>query len=108
MTSIPKQFFLIAGLFSLGSSAIAADASPAAQLAKARNCMTCHQVDSKILGPAFKDIAARYRGKSESEALLVQRVMHGSRDIWSATPMPSNNQVTEEEARTLVKWILSK
>lgn len=104
--SLAKPLFLLACLVS--GTAGAADAASAAQLAKARNCMTCHLADSPLMGPSFKEIAGRYRGQPDSEASVVQRVMKGSKGVWGSVPMPSNNQVSEEEARILVKWILAR
>jgi len=79
-----------------------------ADLAKAKNCMACHAIDSKLVGPAYKDVAAKYAGQKDAEAKLVQSVVKGSSGKWGSTPMPANAQVSEAEAQTLVKWILSQ
>ncbi len=79
-------------------------ASP--ELARAKNCMVCHSVDNKLVGPGFKEIAARYNGKNTEEK-LTQKVLRGGSGTWGAIPMPANSQVTEAEAKTLVRWILS-
>ncbi|MBC3918761.1 c-type cytochrome [Undibacterium sp. CY18W] len=76
-------------------------------LAKAKNCMACHSVDTKIVGPAYKDVAKKYSGDKTAEAKLVQKVLKGGTGVWGPIPMPANAQVTEAEAKTLVKWILS-
>jgi cytochrome c len=76
-------------------------------LAKAKNCMACHQVESKVLGPAFKDVAAKYAGKKDMEAKLVKKVMEGGSGVWGAIPMPANAQVNKDEATVLVKWVLA-
>ncbi|MDO9420369.1 MAG: c-type cytochrome [Herminiimonas sp.] len=78
-----------------------------ADLAKAKNCMACHSVNNKVLGPAFKDIGAKYAGQKGAEDKLVQKVMKGGSGVWGTVPMPANGQVSEAEARTLVKWILT-
>jgi len=78
-----------------------------AALARAKNCMSCHSVDHKIVGPAFKDVAAKYAGQKGVEDKLVQKVLHGGGGVWGTVPMPPNTQVTEAEAHTLVKWVLS-
>ncbi|MBC7575548.1 MAG: c-type cytochrome [Herminiimonas sp.] len=83
----------------------AAVASP--ELAKSRNCMACHAVANKVVGPAFKDVAAKYAGDSGAEDRLVQKVLKGGSGAWGPVPMPANAQVTEAEAHTLVKWVLS-
>ena len=78
-----------------------------ADLAKAKNCMACHAVGNKVVGPAFKDVAAKFAGKKGAEDELVQRVLKGSSGVWGPVPMPANTQVSDAEAHTLVKWILS-
>ena len=75
-------------------------------LAKAKNCMACHAVASKLIGPAYKDVAAKYAGQNV-EAKLVAKVMKGGSGVWGPMVMPANPQVSEAEAKTLVKWILS-
>jgi cytochrome c len=92
--------------------AMTALASPfamaSADLAKAKNCMSCHAVASKLVGPAFKDVAAKYAGQKDAENKLVAKVMKGGSGSWGAVPMPANPQVTEAETRTLVKWVLAQ
>ncbi|MFZ6743254.1 c-type cytochrome [Undibacterium sp. JH2W] len=78
-----------------------------ADLAKAKNCMGCHAVDSKVVGPAYKDVAKKYATDKTAEAKLVQKVIKGGTGVWGTIPMPANAQVSEAEAKTLVKWILS-
>jgi cytochrome c len=87
----------------LGSNAAMANAD----LAKAKNCMACHAGGNKVVGPAFKDVAAKYAGQKDAEAQLVNKVMKGSSGVWGAIPMPANGQVSSAEAHTLVKWILT-
>jgi cytochrome c len=79
-----------------------------ADLAKAKNCMACHAVANKVVGPAYKDVAAKYAGQKDAEDKLVQKVLKGGSGVWGAIPMPANPQVSEAEAHTLVKWILSQ
>jgi cytochrome c len=97
---------LIAALAALATtSAFAQD--PAA-LAKSKNCMACHAINSKLVGPAYKDVAAKYAGQKGAEDKLVQKVMKGGSGVWGPVPMPANPQVSEAEAHTLVKWVLSQ
>ena len=79
-----------------------------ADLAKAKNCLACHAVATKLVGPAYKDVAAKYAGQKDAEAKLVAKVMKGGSGVWGTMPMPANPQVTEAEAHTLVKWILAQ
>ena len=76
------------------------------ELAKAKNCMACHSVDTKIVGPAYKDVAKKYAGDKTAEAKLVQKVLKGGSGTWGTMAMPANTQVSEAEAHTLVKWVL--
>jgi cytochrome c len=79
-----------------------------ADLAKAKNCMACHAVANKLVGPAYKDVAAKYAGQKGAEDKLVQKVMKGGAGVWGPVPMPANPQVSEAEARSLVKWVLAQ
>lgn len=87
------------------TSAFAQD--PAA-LAKSKNCLSCHSVQTKLVGPAYKDVAAKYAGQKGAEDKLVQKVIKGGSGVWGQVPMPANPQVSEAEAHTLVKWVLSQ
>jgi len=80
-------------------------ASP--ELAQKKNCMACHAVANKLIGPAYKDVAAKYAGQPDAVAKLTQKVLKGGAGVWGAVPMPANPQVTEAEAKQLVQWILS-
>jgi len=77
------------------------------ELAQKKNCMACHAVDKKVLGPAYKDVAAKYAGQADAIAKLSQKVMKGGSGVWGAVPMPANPQVSEAEAKQLVQWILT-
>lgn len=92
---------LILTAFASGSALANAD------LAKSKNCMACHAVGNKVVGPAFKDVAAKYAGQKDAENKLVQKVLKGTSGTWGSVPMPANTQVSEAEAHTLVKWVLS-
>ncbi len=76
-------------------------------LAKAKNCLACHQTDKKVIGPAYKEVAAKYAGDAAAPALLVTHIQKGSVGVWGQMPMPPNPQVNDEEAKKLVDWILS-
>jgi cytochrome c len=89
------------------SALASSSAMASADLAKAKNCMACHAVATKLVGPAYKDVAAKYAGQKDAENKLVGKVLKGGAGSWGAVPMPANPQVSEAEARTLVKWILS-
>ncbi len=76
-------------------------------LATSKNCMSCHAVDRKLVGPMFKDVAAKYKDDKAAADRLAAKVMKGGSGVWGAVPMPSNPQVTEAEARKIVGWVLS-
>lgn len=88
-------------LFASGSALASAD------LAKSKNCMACHAVANKVVGPGFKDVAKKYAGDKTAEDKLVTKVIKGGSGAWGVVPMPANAQVSEADARTLVKWILA-
>ena len=75
-------------------------------LAKAKGCMACHALDKKLVGPAYKEVAAKYKGDKAAVATLAAKVIAGGKGNWGAVPMPPNN-VTEDEAKKLVTWVLS-
>ena len=76
-------------------------------LAKKHACTACHGIDTKLVGPAYKDVANKYRGDAKAEARLVEKVKKGSQGVWGQVPMPPNANVSDADAATLVKWILS-
>ncbi|MFL9926238.1 c-type cytochrome [Herbaspirillum lusitanum] len=100
-----KHLLLMASL--LTGALLSSQASANPDLAKAKNCMACHTVNNKVVGPAFKDIARKYAGQKDAEAKLAHKVVNGGGGVWGAVPMPANRQVSEAEAQTLVKWILT-
>jgi cytochrome c len=90
----------------LAGQAYAADAAEA--LAQKSGCLACHSVDKKVLGPAYKDVAAKYKGDKGAEAKLVAKVKAGGSGVWGPMPMPANSpQVKDEDIKTIVHWILS-
>jgi cytochrome c len=77
------------------------------KLAQASGCMACHSVESKLIGPSFKDIAAKYRGNKAAEAELIKKVKSGGKGVWGDIPMTPNAHVKDEDIKTLVQWALS-
>ena len=75
-------------------------------LAKAKNCMACHAIDKKLVGPSYKDVAAKYKGNAGAVDTLAAKVKAGGKGTWGQVPMPPN-QVTDAEAATLARWVLS-
>lgn len=92
-------------------AALAGAALPAAaseQLAKKHNCLACHTVDKKMVGPSYKDVAAKYRGDKAAAAKLAAKVKNGGQGVWGNVPMPPNTAVPDADVNALVKWILSQ
>ncbi|HLX22854.1 MAG TPA: c-type cytochrome [Usitatibacter sp.] len=84
-----------------------AHASPdPAGLARSRGCLACHATDGKVVGPAFRDVAARYKGDAAAASNLAKRIRGGSAGAWGATPMPPNSAVSQSEAEALAQWVL--
>jgi cytochrome c len=97
--------------FTLSLSALLSHpAWASAELAQQKNCMSCHNVARKVVGPAFKDVAAKYAGQADAVEKLTQKVRQGGSGVWGAMFMPAmqnaNPAVSEAEAKTLVQWIL--
>jgi cytochrome c len=92
-------------ILAAASMVIVAHAQADEALAKAKNCLSCHAVDKKIVGPSYKDVAKKYTAKDE--AALAEKIIKGTKGAWGPVPMPPNPSVTPDEANKLVKWILS-
>ena len=102
-----KKFAVAALVSACGMLTIGAPALASEQLAKDKNCLACHATDKKLVGPAYKDIAAKYKADKNAQATLVKKVREGGVGVWGQIPMPANPQVNEQEAQALVKWVLS-
>jgi cytochrome c len=78
-----------------------------ADLAKNNNCMACHAVDKKIVGPAYKDVAKKYAGQPDAEATLAKSIKAGGSGKWGPIPMPAQVQLSDADAKTLAAWVLA-
>jgi cytochrome c len=76
-------------------------------LATSKNCMACHAVDKKVVGPAYKEVAAKYAGQKDAVDKLAAKIMKGGSGVWGPVPMPANPQVKDAEAKKLAAWVLS-
>jgi len=85
----------------------AADASAGEALAKTSGCLACHSVDNKLVGPAYKDIANKYRNDKGAPARLAKKVKEGGKGVWGDIPMTPNAHVKDADINTIVAWILS-
>jgi cytochrome c len=94
-------------LFALAVAAACSPVFAQLELAQAKNCLACHAVDKKVVGPAYKDVAAKYAGDKTAVDKLAQKIMKGGSGVWGPVPMPANTQVNEAEAKKLAAWVLS-
>jgi cytochrome c len=83
-----------------------AAANDYAALAKKHNCLACHQLDRKSVGPAYKDIAKKYKGQADAQAKLAEKVKKGGVGVWGQIPMPPNAAAPDKDVKELVEWIL--
>ena len=95
-------------LFAAASLVTATPALADMALATAKNCMACHAVDKKLVGPSYKDIAAKYTGQQDAVEKLSAKVIKGGSGVWGPIPMPANAQITSDEAKKLVAWIITQ
>ena len=97
-----RAVFVLAAAVTAASPALADEA-----LAKAKNCLACHAVDKKLVGPSYKDVAAKYAKDKGSVDLLAAKIMKSGSGVWGPVPMPANPQVNEAEAKKLATWVLT-
>lgn len=97
------------GLLTLAAlpSAHAVDAAKANELAKSKACMSCHAVDRKLVGPAYKDVADKYKADKEAPAKLAQKILKGGSGVWGPVPMPATAGLAESDALLLAQWVLA-
>lgn len=99
-----KNLFIVAAAVALVA---AMPARASADLAQKKNCMACHATDKKLIGPAYKDVAAKYAGQKDAADKLAEKIVKGGSGVWGAVPMPANPQVTPAEAKQLATWVLT-
>ena len=99
-----KNLFIVAAAVALVA---AMPARASADLAQKKNCMACHATDKKLIGPAYKEVAAKYAGQKDAADKLADKIVKGGSGVWGAVPMPANPQVTPAEAKQLAAWVLT-
>lgn len=97
-----RALFALVAAASLAAPAFADEA-----LAKSKNCLACHALDTKLVGPSYKDVAAKYAGQKDAVDKLAAKIIKGGSGVWGAIPMPANAQVNEAEAKKLAAWVLT-
>jgi cytochrome c len=96
-------------LFVMSVAIVAAAPAFADQaLATAKNCMACHAVDKKLVGPSYKEVAAKYASDKTAVDKLAKKIVAGGSGVWGAVPMPANAQVNEAESKKLAAWVLAQ
>jgi cytochrome c len=98
---------LAAGLFVAGGANAALDNKAAEEMMKKDGCAACHAVDKKIVGPAYQEVAVKYKGDAGAAAKLADKVKKGGSGVWGQIPMPPNAQVSDADIKSLVEWILT-
>ena len=99
---------LLASLTAASTLMVASPAMADLKLATDKNCMACHAIDKKLVGPSYKDVAAKYAGQKDAADKLAAKIMKGGSGVWGAIPMPANAQVNAAEAKTLASWVLAQ
>jgi cytochrome c len=102
-----KQFVIASLLLVGAASANAVDAVKAQQIANMNACLGCHQVDKKLVGPSYKDVAAKYKGDKNALATLSKKVKGGGAGVWGPVPMPANPSISDADLKTVVEWVLA-
>lgn len=77
-------------------------------LATSKNCMACHAVDKKLVGPSYKEVAAKYAGQKDAVDKLAAKIIKGGAGVWGPVPMPANAQVNDADAKKLAAWVLTQ
>jgi cytochrome c len=95
-------------VIAISGALAAAPAAASEELAKKQGCFACHATDKKLVGPSYKDVAAKYRADKGAEAKLFDKVKKGGTGVWGTVPMPPNAHVPDADIKALVKWVLSQ
>ncbi|HTO51471.1 MAG TPA: c-type cytochrome [Burkholderiales bacterium] len=109
-----RQLAMLAGALALASagaaSAQALDDKKADELMKKAGCNACHTVDKKLVGPAYKDVAAKHKGQADAAQALFEKVRKGGAGVYGQVPMPPNpaDKISDGDLKLLVAWILTK
>jgi cytochrome c len=107
----PRRSFmrkLVALSIAAGLMASAGSAFASAELLKKSNCTACHADDKKLVGPSYKDVAAKYKADPGAAAKLAKKIKAGGAGVWGPIPMPPHPQVSDADALTLAKYVLTK
>jgi cytochrome c len=107
--SMKALMMAVAAAGSLMVAGIAGADDAGQALAQKSGCLACHSIDKKVLGPSYKDVAAKYKGQKDAEAKLIDKVKKGGSGTWGPIPMPANSpQVKDDDIKTIVEWVLKQ
>lgn len=106
MLTFTRAGRLVKTALALGVGLLAAQAQANEALARKNDCLGCHAVATKLVGPAYKDVAAKYAGQPDAQASLVQSIRNGSVGKWGELPMPAHPKLSEADAKKLAAWVL--
>jgi cytochrome c551/c552 len=102
-----RRIAVASGLLAILGATQMASAEDAADLAKAKKCMTCHKLANKSLGPSFAEVAKKYKGTPNAEGVLATKIKEGSKGVWGTNEMKPQPGLSDEELKSLATWILS-
>lgn len=104
---IMRTLLLISSLVLATGAAHAVDEAAAIEIAKNNGCLSCHSAKEKIVGPAYSDVADKYRGDKDAVANLVQSIQYGSKGKWGRIPMPAHPSMSAADIKTLAQWVMT-
>jgi cytochrome c len=102
-----KMMLLTASMTVMSLGTVATASADPMALATQRGCMACHQVETKVVGPAYKEVAAKYKGQEGAAEMLAGKVKAGGSGVWGPVPMPPNAHVSDEDIKAIVDWVLT-
>lgn len=92
----------------LAASVLAPPARANEELAKKYQCLACHQLDKKLVGPAYKEVAKKYKGQADAAVKIAEKIKKGSTGVWGPVPMPANDKVPDADIKTLSEWVMKQ
>jgi cytochrome c len=102
------SFIAAFGIAALALSTSPAYAATGAELAQKNACMACHGIDKKIVGPAYKDVAKKYKGNADAAVMLAKKIKDGSTGVWGPIPMPPNGpKISDADIKVLAEWVMA-
>lgn len=101
-------FLLALSLATLSLPTLAAEPNPTVSLMQKNGCFACHDVQQKVIGPAYREVANRYTGDAAAPATLLAKIKHGGSGVWGTAGMPPQSHLKDDEIRAMIEWVLSQ